>query len=107
MLPFNLYRVVAAIAAFVLLGWFGVHQYRARVAENAAYTVAVERLGTALRTSQEARKRDGAALALLRRENARIARETALAGQALDAAAAQAPEWAAESVPEEVQRALP
>lgn len=55
---------------------------------------------------QDARKRDQATLALLRRKNAATAREMASAGASLERALAAEPAWADQPVPEEVRRVL-
>ncbi len=94
--------IVALATICVLLGAFGKQQYDLRA--QAEYRA--ERLTAALVASQEARKRSDAAVVLLRRKNASLARERASAGASLEAAKAANPAWSAQEVPKEVQDAL-
>jgi hypothetical protein len=74
--------------------------------QQAEHRVQIATLEEALEASSRARKRAEAALVLAARRNAATARERASTGASLAAAAASAPDWADQPVPEEVRRAI-
>lgn len=95
--------------AFVVLVVFGLGyglSYQTTYPKMVKKDSEITSLNTSLKTLGEQRKADQATLALLRKNNAATARETAALRLSLSAALAKNRKWADQTVPQEVQDAL-
>lgn len=99
------YLMIAVAVLALLLAGSGGMLYR-QIGKTAAAKAELEQAVAALEHAQEAAKRNRAASAKAAKEKAAMARKSALLRMELEAALAKNREWAEQTVPEEVQRAL-
>jgi hypothetical protein len=101
-IPVSWYAVAALSVALVGSVWALKRAYE----HSATQTAQIKTLNLGLVRAAEQRALDRATLDRLAKKNAATARETALAGAALQQAIKQNQEWGSQPVPKEVQDAL-
>lgn len=98
--------VLAVVLLAALIGAGAVVEHNRMAGQVTAAKVERDAAAQALRSLQEARKRDQAVLARRAQEHAATARLAALAARSLSAASAANPDWAEQPVPPAVLEAL-